>query len=140
MTEQYLAHVRPELAAVVRRVLARAEEQGVRAIVVQGLRTEEEQARLYAQGRTAPGPIVTLAATAEATAHGRGAAVDLAILDSAGRPSWDIWTLPLYEAVGLLAEAAGLEWGGRFTRPDRPHLQLAGWRELPFPFNPQSTQ
>lgn len=29
--------------------------------------------------------------------------------------------------VGRLAESIGLIWGGSFSRPDKPHLQLADW-------------
>lgn len=32
-----------------------------------------------------------------------------------------------FERVGAIAESIGLIWGGSFSRPDRPHLQLADW-------------
>ena len=32
-----------------------------------------------------------------------------------------------FTRVGRLAESIGLIWGGSFTKPDKPHLQLAHW-------------
>ena len=32
-----------------------------------------------------------------------------------------------FERVGAIAESIGLIWGGSFSKPDRPHLQLANW-------------
>jgi hypothetical protein len=65
------------------------------------------------------------------TPHGRGAALDFALLDPSGRATWAPEYVAKYEAVGHHAEQLGLEWGGRFPKPDRPHVQLAHWRTLP---------
>ena len=106
-----------------------------------GLRTDERlQARLYAEGRSR-------APTLADTAHGRGGAVD--VLPVGFRPSVPISkeTYELFQAIGLRAEAAGLSWGGRGSdwlrafppsamNPfggDLPHIQVPGWRSLPYP-------
>ena len=34
------------------------------------------------------------------------------------------WAWAEYEAVGLMGEARGLRWGGRFPKGDGPHLEL----------------
>ncbi|MFZ5469475.1 MAG: M15 family metallopeptidase [Myxococcota bacterium] len=113
-----------------------------------GLRTDAEQAALYAQGRTAPGARVTNAATARDTPHGRGAALDVypvREVNFAGGVA-RIWTgdesdpaerahaRALLARVGEAAEARGLVWGGRWNGlEDLPHLELPNWLELPMP-------
>lgn len=99
-------------------------------LVVSGVRTDAEQRLLYAQGRTAPGKVVTHAKSASETAHGRGAAVDLCpLLD--GHPDWS--DLLRFKLLGELAESVGLAWGGRFIGfPDYGHCQISAWRDLPF--------
>ena len=128
-----LATVRPELADAALRVAYRAlREHGIRILWTQGIRSDEEQAALFAKGRTAPGQIVTYAATADSTPHGRGAALDFAVT-LGGKPAWDAAALPLYDLVGAIAKQEGLEWGGDWPPPktDKPHLQLPGWKALP---------
>ena len=136
-SDTVLASVRPELSHIAKYVEEYADQSGIKIMWVQGLRTQEQQAKLYAQGRTAPGPQVTQAPTAETTPHGRGAALDFAILDLNGQPSWAPGLTSLYEQVGRLAEGLGLQWGGRFPHADRPHVELRGWHQLPFPYDPQ---
>jgi peptidoglycan L-alanyl-D-glutamate endopeptidase CwlK len=132
-----LASVRPELRKVAEYVQKYVgDNHSIRLIWVQGLRTEEEQAKLYAQGRTAPGPIVTQAESAATSPHGRGAALDFAVLDQLRRPTWDYGAVGMYNVVGNIAKTQGLVWGGDFRHPDRPHIELASWKELPFPWSP----
>lgn len=103
--------------------------------IVQGLRTIDEQNAIYAQGRTTPGKIVTKAKGGHSY-HNYGLAIDFAIMidkDSSGTwetLSWDTTSdadhdqiKDWQEVVGVF-EAAGWEWGGRFsTIKDAPHLQ-----------------
>lgn len=127
----HLSTVRPELAAKARKLEASAAKMGIKFVWTSGLRTEAEQAALYAQGRTKPGRVVTQAASARTSPHGRGAALDFAVLTREGRPTWDPPYWHVYEVVGRLAEAEGLAWGGRFLHMDMPHVQLADWKSLP---------
>lgn len=55
-SKRKLEGVHPELKAVVELALLKSK---VDFKVIEGVRTEERQKLLYAQGRTAPGPIVT---------------------------------------------------------------------------------
>lgn len=95
--------------------------------VVQAVRTVEEQARLYAQGRTTPGKIVTNAdglthkSRHQVAADGYGHAVDCAFLNAGGGVIWEgPWRL-----YGEMGKALGLVWGGDFhALVDRPHLEL----------------
>lgn len=86
-----------------------------------GRRTFEEQAALYAQGRTAPGAIVTYAKPGTSY-HETGLAFDVAreTLQGPAWPADGAW----WSVVGELGESLGLTWGGRFPHPDAPHFEL----------------
>ena len=134
-----LAGVHPRLVARVARVLAAMEAMGHPMIVTDGVRTEEEQAALYAQGRTTPGPnvrkgkplgdtVTNADGVRERSNHqlhadGCGHAVDCTFLGTDGKPRWDVndpWA-----AYGACAKAQGLAWGGDWkARKDRPHVEL----------------
>lgn len=96
-------------------------------LVTQGLRTAEEQAALYAQGRTKPGKVVTncdgvtTKSNHQAAADGFGHAIDFAFLTPDLGVTWEgPWDL-----LGAMARALGLKWGGDFhSFPDRPHVEL----------------
>lgn len=103
--------------------------------IVQGLRTIEEQNALYEQGRTKPGNIVTNA-KGGSSYHNYGLAIDFAILiDKDGNGtydelSWDIKKdndkdgIADWLEVAKAFEAAGWEWGGRWSSlKDYPHVQ-----------------
>lgn len=102
-----------------------------------GLRTDADQAALYAMGRTAPGSIVTNASDASTSAHGSGLAIDLAPYDLTQLDT--DWSDPDLNSklsqIGSLAQAAGFTWGGDpafiaqagFT--DLPHVEIPDWRD-----------
>lgn len=79
-------------------------------------RTLEEQAELYAQGRTKPGQIVTWT---KVSMHNFGMAFDVAFDDPRGAYA----CTECFEALGRLGEDVGLFWGGRWSPPDMPHFQ-----------------
>ncbi len=86
-------------------------EYGHRVEVVEGFRTPERQAALYAQGRTRPGPVVTWT---EASLHSQGKAADLQV-----DGSWD--NPQAYERLRQIAEEEGLQTLGS---RDAGHVQL----------------
>lgn len=91
--------------------------------VVQGLRTIEEQNKLFAQGRTSPGKIVTRARGGQSN-HNYGLAVDLCPFVGS-KPAWDF--RGGFIAIGRAAEAVGLAWGGDWPKfLDLPHVELPG--------------
>lgn len=107
--------------------------------VVQGLRTIKEQNALYAQGRTAPGKIVTKA-KGGSSFHNYGLAIDFAFLVDGKEISWSTvkdWDLDgradWYEVVDIF-KAAGWEFGGDWkSLKDYPHLQKTfgyTWKQL----------
>lgn len=104
-------------------MLDEAHSLGAHYWAISGHRSYAEQTRLYEQGRTAPGPIVTNAKAGE-SAHNFGLAVDFcrdAVLDRKGlQPDWKPES---YDLLGELCTKHGLTWGGHWKTPDRPHVQ-----------------
>ncbi len=89
-------------------------------------RSPEEQARLYAQGRTTPGKIVTYAKPGE-SAHNHGLALDFVPL-LGGKPAWR--ECPEYWQAIAIAEAEGMESAARWRKfKELPHLQQPSWRD-----------
>ena len=123
----HLIGVHPTLVDAVERIALALAVIGQPIVVTAGVRTAAEQAALYAQGRTAPGPIVTeddgvtKISNHQVKADGFGHAVDCAFLVE-GAPSWDPsrpWAL-----YGSLAMKLGLHWRGTSTSPhDLPHVE-----------------
>jgi peptidoglycan LD-endopeptidase CwlK len=99
--------------------------RGADYFAISGYRSPEEQAKLYFQGRTTPGKIVTNAKPGF-SAHQYGIAVDWcrdADLDRRGlQPDW---SLAAYEILAEEAERLGLEAALRWKRfREGPHVQL----------------
>ena len=93
---------------------------GYAMIITETYRSPERQAELYAQGRTAPGQIVTHAKPGQSK-HETRRAFDVCFPGDQPYSDKHPWHL-----LGVWAKAAGLEWGGNWTKPDRPHLQYTG--------------
>lgn len=118
-----LAGVHPKLAACVALAATLCTQPFV---VVQGLRTEAEQEALYAQGRTAPGKIVTWVRRSnhQAAPDGWGHAVDLAVVEGDGSIDWN-HTAPydtIKAAMTAAAERVGLvlRWGADWNMNNVP--------------------
>jgi peptidoglycan L-alanyl-D-glutamate endopeptidase CwlK len=99
------------------------------------LRTDAEQAALYAKGRTAPGPKVTNAAAGQSI-HNYGLALDIVLLyDKDGNGTFETatWDMKVdfdndkkadWMEVVAIFEKHGWTWGGRWTKfPDGPHFE-----------------
>lgn len=115
-------------------------------VIVRGSTTDAEQAALYAQGRTAPGPIVTNAKFASDSAHGHDAAIDcqpvrelypsggvrLVYLGNEDDPFDRQQAILRLDQFDQLAKQHGLETGERYPGIcDRPHACDPDWRTLP---------
>lgn len=116
---------------------------GVTVLLICTYRADEEQDRLYAQGRTAPGKIVTNAKPGQsahnvATPQGAPAAEAFDIVPMLhGKPMWSDHDDPatpehedqIWQMVGAHGVAAGLKWygsaGAKF--PEKPHFQNPSW-------------
>jgi peptidoglycan L-alanyl-D-glutamate endopeptidase CwlK len=116
----------PETRERCEKFLAECQLQMSPVMVVHTLRTFEEQALIYAQGRTRPGAIVTNAKPGWSF-HQYGRAFDVAFIVPGSKSV--SWKGP-WVKIGAIGEAFGLEWGGRWKNPDRPHMQFPGGKTL----------
>ena len=115
-----IATLQPEVRPFATALVERAAAQGIVIKVISGTRSYAEQDALFAQGRTAPGKIITNARGGQSN-HNFGIAFDIGVFD--GRRYLD--HSPLYKAVGAIGLGLGLEWGGNWTSfVDEPHFQL----------------
>lgn len=124
--------LRPHVAGKCRAHLAACAAEGIDLLITCTLRDWDEQDRLYRQGRTAPGARVTNAQAGD-SAHNYGLAYDVVLLRN-GKPVWGtIATMDaeLWERVGELGEAQGLEWSGRWRKfKEYAHFQDMGGQTL----------
>lgn len=98
--------------------------EGIDLLITSTYRDAESQDALYAQGRTAPGKIVTNAKAGESF-HNYRCAVDVVPL-VAGKPQWDS-SDPIWAKVGMLGKKAGLDWAGEWKSfKETAHFQYTG--------------
>lgn len=124
----------PRLQALASDLREKCVEQGIHILFSECIRTKAEQDALYAQGRTAPGNIVTNAkGSTYSSQHQWGIAVDFYLdmdVDGDGQKADDAFNnvTGLFERVGAIAVSIGLGWGGTWISiKDRPHLYLPDW-------------
>jgi peptidoglycan L-alanyl-D-glutamate endopeptidase CwlK len=121
-SQRYIDQLDPSLRSMARELLTRASNVGIDLVVTQGLRSNAEQERLFAQGRTTEGPIVTNAPPGSSW-HNFGMAFDVAVLSPEGKATWPNDSA-LWDRIGTLGKASGLVWGGDFASiKDRPHFE-----------------
>jgi len=107
-------------------------QTGIRPLIYTGLRTMEEQAALFAIGRSKPGKIVTKARPGESY-HNHGLAFDWVPMKSAAKvdlfqADWDD------ETAFKLGERVGITFGLNAISFETGHLQdgrYASWRDIP---------
>ncbi len=110
----------PHLQKLATEHIKKCKEAGIDITIFSTYRTFEEQDKLYAQGRTTPGKIVTNA-KGGSSYHNYGLAYDCAPVIN-GQCAWD--RLDLFKKVGVIGKQVGLTWGGDFPRlRDYPHFQ-----------------
>lgn len=116
----------PDVQEMALEFLGRCKAAGYKVMITQTRRTFAEQQALYDQGRKTPGKKVTRA-SAGWSWHNYGLAFDFAEDD--GTP-YDIGKLghdkddeEWWDAIGAIGESVGLEWGGRWAKPDEPHFE-----------------
>ena len=109
----------PDLVCVVKRAIEISEQD---FMVLEGVRTLERQRELYAQGRTAPGQIVTwtLQSRHFAAPDGYGRAVDLVPwpIDWQDPAKFDAIAEAMYAAAQNLDVA--LRWGADWDQDGKP--------------------
>lgn len=111
-----------------------AKQHGKRVKFTTTYRPQSEQDRLYAQGRTTPGPKVTWLRTGAhntdlpETVFGDAEAFDFGVFDASSGAY--LGNDPLYAKLGPICEEFGLVWGGRWRTPDMPHCERRNWSKL----------
>jgi Putative peptidoglycan-binding domain-containing protein len=109
----------PYVSSLARKFLDLTKANGMDVRITSAFRSWDESDRLYAQGRTTPGSIISNARGGESY-HNWGLAFDAAPFVN-GVMSTDI---DLFRKMGRLGEQVGLEWGGTFKDlVDYPHFQ-----------------
>lgn len=114
--------VDPRLVSVINAAMA---EAGGGWKITEGMRTQERQAQLYAQGRTAPGKIVTGTMNSQ---HLKGNALDVALFNG-GKADWDFEKYRAFnDVVQRIAAQQGVPvtWGGGWEMRDGSHFQIGG--------------
>ncbi|MGM0806809.1 MAG: M15 family metallopeptidase [Bacillota bacterium] len=111
-------------------LIQKASEKGINIVITDDFRSAAEQDRLYEQGRSREGTIVTHVEGGESY-HNYGLAIDFALKLDDGSVVWELerddngngqsdWM----EVVGI-AKDLGFEWGGDWAGfKDYPHLEM----------------
>ena len=114
----------PEVKKRVETFIQLCKDNNIDLLVTSTYRDNESQEKLYAQGRTEPGRIVTNAKSGDSF-HNYHCAVDVVPLIS-GKPDWD-GTHPIWQTVGQLGKQAGLDWAGEWhSFKELAHFQYTG--------------
>ena len=118
--------IHPCLSYKIDLLLKKCNKQGIYIIITEGFRTVEYQDKLYAQGRTTQGKIVTNAKGKDyQSQHQWGIAFDIAINDT--KLLYDVATLKKVANIAK-SKGVGLAWGGDWVSPvDMPHFYLGKW-------------
>lgn len=128
---------------LMKQIIERCHKRGVYVLFIQGMRTKEEQARLYGQGRTGyfyngkdysqPSKSIVTNAKPGESIHNYGLALDFAIIKNGNEVVWNTtadfdkdgkadWLEVVEEAKKL-----GFKWGGDWTTfRDYSHLEWIG--------------
>ncbi|EJZ69171.1 M15 family metallopeptidase [Lachnoanaerobaculum sp. OBRC5-5] len=125
-TGHNVSDIHPKLKILQKKLIEECESKGLLIRITQEIRTAEEQDRLYAQGRTTSGNIVTNARGSDYSSHHQwGTAFDFCRNDG-NDPYYD--KDGFFSKVGAIGKSIGLEWGGDWKKPvDKPHFQLPDW-------------
>ncbi len=124
-----VSQLHPRLQTALSRLQELCAGEGLALGIGECFRSPEEQDALYAQGRTAPGAIVTNApGSSYSSQHQWGIAFDF-FKNVSGHAYDDDH---FFQRVGTLGKSLGLGWGGDWKDfPDRPHLYLPDWGDTP---------
>lgn len=106
----------PAMKKRVELFMLKVKEAGIAVLITETYRTPERQKILYAQGRTAPGKIVTNTLNSN---HVKGEAIDVAFLLGDKAVYSGDWA-----KLATIGKSVGLLWGGDWKSPDRPHFEF----------------
>jgi len=107
-----LEDLHPKVKTMCEQFIASCAKNNIDILITSTYRDAESQNALYAQGRTAPGKIVTKAKGGQSF-HNWRVAFDFCPIVN-GKPNWS--DVALYTQCGEIAESIGLEWAGRWKK------------------------
>lgn len=132
MASRSLNDLHPDLKPICEAFLEQAEAAGIEVLITCTYRSGPDQDKLYAQGRTQPGPRVTNARAGQ-SAHnfvlnGKAASKAFDVVPVvAGKLMWSA-AHPHWQTLGKIGMDLGLNWygapGSKFI--EYPHFQLRG--------------
>lgn len=117
----------PQVQTLAKIFIERCKESGIDLLIISTYRDNESQAALFAQGRTAPGKIVTNSRAGQSF-HNYRVAFDVVPLVN-GKPVWNTANENgvLWKKLGAIGVECGLEWAGNWrTFKEFPHFQFTG--------------
>ena len=132
MASRDLCKLAPRVRAAALAFMAEGQRRGLDLLIYCTARTVQEQADLYASGRTKPGPILTNARGLQSLhvigPDGWAWAFDAVPLVN-GKAQWSDDAALL--AMGQCGEAVGLTWAGRWRGKlrERVHFQMDRGKE-----------
>ena len=120
-TDSKINKLHPKLRGVASKFINEVDKKlGKKLRITDGLRTFSEQDKLYAQGRTSSGKIVTNARGGQSY-HNYGLAFDC-YLTEGGKVTFK---KAVNSEIAKIGKDLGLEWGGDWkSLKDMPHFQL----------------
>lgn len=122
-----LSDLVPQVRHLADEFIQNCAEAGIDVIITSTFRDFESQAAIYAQGRTAPGKIVTKAKAGQSF-HNYGVAFDFCPIVN-GKAQWN--DADLLARCGAIAVSVGLEWAGNWkTFKETAHCQYTGGLSL----------
>lgn len=117
--------LKPKVRELAEKLIRECAKEGITIKITDGYRTFPEQDALYAKGRDAMGKVISKTVTdarAGYSFHNYTVAFDFCIIKPGTKDVCD-WESPLYEKVGKIGKKLGLNWGGLWNKPDRPHFE-----------------
>lgn len=144
MASRAIEDLDPRLQPKCRQFLDQCQAAGVNTFITQTYRSNLEQDKDYAQGRTVSGKVVTNARAGQSPhncidvkGNPAARAFDFGIKISGGALDWDasdpLWKTAIEIGVGL-----GLVSGSTFCAiHDNPHFEMFGWKSLS-PYIPEN--
>jgi peptidoglycan L-alanyl-D-glutamate endopeptidase CwlK len=123
VSEGKINTLHPKVRDKARELINRVEKElGIKLRVTSGFRTYAEQDKLYAQGRTTKGGIVTNAKGGQSN-HNFGTAIDVVPIVN-GKADWKA-TADTWSKVAKIGKDIGFAWGGDWKGlVDKPHFEM----------------
>jgi peptidoglycan L-alanyl-D-glutamate endopeptidase CwlK len=123
VSERNIEKLHPKVRDKAREFINKVEKDlGIKIRATSTLRTYDEQNKLYAQGRTTKGGIVTNAKGGQSN-HNFGTALDVVPIVN-GQPDWKT-TADTWSKIAIIGKGLGFQWGGDWKGlVDKPHFEM----------------